>query len=326
MISKKIVLGVVVGVLVCLWIGRVVRDDGEDDGSSIKGTISISGAWALYPLMVQWSQAFQTQYPDVTFDMAAGGAGKGMSDALAKVVDLGMVSRDIYEVEIKKGAWWLSVTKDAVVPTINAANPMLSLLESQGVTRQQLIDVFVTGDVTRWSQLNDTDRDQTVHVFTRSDACGAAKTWAQYLGSDQEDLLGVGVYGDPGVAEAVAQDIQAMGYNNINFAYDPETKLPMSGIRVLPIDLNGDRVLDADESFYGSRDALVEAIAAGRYPCPPARDLHLVSGGRPTRAVVRLFLEWIMTDGQALISDAGYIMLSSERMARECEKLHALSQ
>jgi phosphate transport system substrate-binding protein len=76
-------------------------------GSDTSGTITISGAWALYPMMMRWSEEFTRSYPDVQFDISAGGAGKGMADALAGAVDIGMVSREIHPEEIDKGAFWM---------------------------------------------------------------------------------------------------------------------------------------------------------------------------------------------------------------------------
>ena len=89
----------------------------------LEGTITISGAWALYPLVVRWAEEFKKLHPAVRIDISAGGAGKGMADALGQVVDLGMVSREVYPAEIEKGAWWLAVAKDAVVPVMNRENP-----------------------------------------------------------------------------------------------------------------------------------------------------------------------------------------------------------
>jgi phosphate transport system substrate-binding protein len=116
----------------------------------LKGTITISGAWALYPMAVRWAEEFSKIHPQVRIDVAAGGAGKGMADCLAKVVDIGMVSRDIYPAEIEKGAWWISVTKDAVVPTISRGNPVLKELLVWGVTRETFIDIWITGEVKTW--------------------------------------------------------------------------------------------------------------------------------------------------------------------------------
>ena len=73
-------------------------------GDELSGTISASGAFALYPLMVKWGEEFKKLHPNVNFDISAGGAGKGMTDALSGQVDIGMVSRAISADEEKKGA------------------------------------------------------------------------------------------------------------------------------------------------------------------------------------------------------------------------------
>lgn len=44
---------------------------------------------------------------------------------LAGVVDLGMVSREVYPPEEAKGAVGFAVAKDAVAATVNAANPKI---------------------------------------------------------------------------------------------------------------------------------------------------------------------------------------------------------
>jgi phosphate transport system substrate-binding protein len=319
--------------LVCMIVGVALAGIGTDAAQSnekgsktvrgieMKGTLTLSGAWALYPMVVKWAEEFQKIYPDVKIDVSAGGAGKGMADCLARVVDLGMVSREIYPEEVEKGAWWVSVTKDAVVATINEENPVLDDILAHGISRDEFVGLWIDGTIQNWSDLADRSVPYTINVYTRSDACGASETWAAYLGKKQEDLLGVGVYGDPGLAEAVRQDELGIGYNNVNYAYDGETKQHVKGIMVVPIDLNGDGVVDSTESFYENRDGLVHAIAGGVYPSPPARDLHLVSNGVPESPVVREFIRWVLTEGQQYVPEAGYINLTEERLREELESL-----
>jgi phosphate transport system substrate-binding protein len=280
-----------------------------EPASELEGTITISGAWALYPLVIRWSEEFTKLYPEVQFDISAGGAGKGMADALSGVVDLGMVSRAIYPEEEAKGAFWLPVARDAVFLTVSAANPVLDTLRQAGVTREQIASVFMTGEILTWGQLvGRPEIDAPIHVFTRSDACGAAATWAEYLGGSQEDLLGVGVYGDPGLLDAVVKDPLGMGYNNLNYAFDFETGEPVAGARVIALDANGDGRLDSGERCESKEEA-VAAVSSGTYPAPPARDLNLVAGGRPD-GLALAFLRWALTDGQAFVDEVGYIALS----------------
>jgi len=314
------ILSILLGVTLLLVLGCQKGKEQAREGE-LEGTITMSGAWALYPMAVKWAEEFQKIHPQVKIDIAAGGAGKGMADALARVADIGMVSREIYPPEIEKGAWWVSVTKDAVVPTVNANNPVLQELLTKGIKREALIGIWITEEVKNWSEIIGRQVPHPIHVYTRSDACGAAKTWAKYLDGKQEDLLGVGVYGDPGLAEAVRQDVLGIGFNNINYAYEAKTKRQVKGIRVLPIDLNGNGRIDADEDFYDSRDEIVEAIAAGKYPSPPARHLHFVSQGRPERKVVIEFTKWVLTEGQKYVPESGYINLTPEKLQQELRKL-----
>lgn len=160
-----------------------------------------------------------------------------------------------------------------------------------------------------------------IHVYTRSDACGAAETWASYLGNyHQEDLKYTAVYGDPGIAEAVKKDPLGIGYNNLNYAYDMDTGKQIAGLRVIPIDLNENGQIDPDEDFYTTKAELVQAIARGRYPSPPARDEHLVARNEFT-GVAKEFVRWVLAEGQQYADEVGYIALPSEQVQEELTKL-----
>ncbi|MFZ1946747.1 MAG: substrate-binding domain-containing protein [bacterium] len=282
---------------------------------ALEGTVTLSGAWALYPMVVKWAEEFKKAYPQVKIDISAGGAGKGMADALAGVVDIGMVSREIYPAELEKGAWWIAVTKDAVVPTVNEANPFLAELMAKGVKRETFVGIWINETMTTWGQILGTDAKDPVHVYTRSDACGAADTWAAFMGKKQEDLNGVAVYGDPGLTEAVKRDNLGIGFNNIGYAFDSKTLRPLAGIKPLPIDVNSNGKIDPEEDCYATRDDVVKAIAEGRYPSPPARDLNFVCRALPTREPVKEFMIWLLTDGQRFVPESGYINLPEAKLA-----------
>lgn len=287
----------------------------------VKGNIAISGAFALYPMAVKWAEEFRKLNPGVRIDISAGGAGKGITDALTNMVDMGMVSREIYPEEIKKGAYPVAVTKDAVVAVVNASNPALDAIMSKGLKREAGNNIWITGMYKTWAQAFGSKGSIPIHVYTRSDACGAAEVWAKYYGKKQEDLLGSGVYGDPGLALAVKKDPLGIGFNNIGYAYDSKTKKQIAGLRVVPLDINGDGKITTDENFYDTMDKLIEAIATGKFPSPPARELYLVTNGKPQKEVVKKFLLWILTDGQKFVNEAGYISLSKESINKEIEKL-----
>lgn len=315
---KKITYYILTLLLISNLTSIRVMSQTKDD---LKGNISISGAFALYPLTVKWAEEFKKLHPDVKFDISAGGAGKGMTDALANMVDIGLVSREISSDEAKKGAYGIAVTKDAVVATVSAANPNIKDILANGLDREAAINIFITGKTKTWGQAIGTQSKVPIRIYTRSDACGAAETWAKYLGKKQEDILGVGVFGDPGLAQAVKKDPSGIAFNNIGYAYDAKTKLPNPGIKVVPLDVNNNGKIDPEENFYNTMDEIVNAIAADKYPSPPARDLYFVTKGKPVKKELVAFIKWVLTDGQKYVFESGYINLSKEKLAKGLEKL-----
>ncbi|MDD5466174.1 MAG: substrate-binding domain-containing protein [Anaerolineales bacterium] len=291
------------------------------ESGELQGNLAISGAWALYPMMTRWAEEFQKLHPGVQFDVSAGGAGKGMADALAGAVDIGMVSRAVTPEEEAKGAYWIAVTKDAVFPMVSSKNPVLADLLAKGVTQEIFIGIFITGEITTWGQVvGRPEVTDEIHVYTRSDACGAAETWAKYLGDKkQEDLLGIGVFGDPGLLEAVVKDPLGIGYNNLGYAYDASSGAPVAGSAAIPIDANQNGQADAEELLETKAEA-TEMVATGIYPSPPARALNLVTNGKPGGLAAE-FIRWILTDGQQFVGEAGYAQLTQEQLDQGLEKL-----
>ena len=289
-------------------------------GSQEQSTITVSGAWALYPMMQRWAEEYQNVNPDIQFDISAGGAGKGMTDALAGAVDIGMVSRDVTPEEEAKGAYWVPVVKDSVFPMVSTDNPVLQDLLAKGVTKEIFEKIYITGEITTWGQVvGRDDVTDAITVYTRSDAAGAPEVWAKYLGKKQEDLLGVGVYGDPGVLDAVIKDPLGIGYNNLGYAFDNASGAPVAGSVAVPIDVNENGVADLDEILETKTEA-IEAVASGKYPSPPARPLNLVTNGKPS-SIIQKFIEWILTDGQQFVGEAGYVELTAEQLNEAIQKL-----
>ena len=136
-----------------------------------------------------------------------------MTDALAGVVDIGMVSREIYPEELDKGAFWVSVARDAVFITVNSLNPVVDALRNQGINQEILYGIYVTSEITTWGQVvGKLEVQDPVHVYTRSDAAGAPATFAEYLYRSSQVNLSLLIYSlDPWVLLIVsAKDLKRL--------------------------------------------------------------------------------------------------------------------
>lgn len=322
---KKVTLSLLLGLSLIVSVsscggGQKTDNQSQQNGDQLEGRISFSGAFALYPLAVKWGEEFRKIHPNVKFEVDGGGAGKGMTDVLAGQVEFGMVSREISEAEAAKGAIGFPVAKDAVIPTINENNPFYAELVKHGISQAQAKAIWIDGTIKTWGQLLGTSDDTQITVFTRSDACGVAETWATFLGKHQEDLLGEGVNAEPGLITAVTKNKLSIGINNISYVFDGNTSKPHDGIRPLPVDLNGNGQIDPDEDFYANKDILSKAVADGKYPSPPARDMYLVTKGKPTDPLIKEFLKFVLTEGQKNID--AYIAVSQEKLDKALEELN----
>jgi phosphate transport system substrate-binding protein len=287
----------------------------------LSGTISISGAFALYPMMTVWAEEFQKIHPDVQFDVQGGGAGKGMTDTIAGAVDIGMISRSIKPEEETQDIFWVSVTKDAVFPIISSENPVADRLLAKGIPQEIFNKIYITGEITSWGEVvGDPAITDEIHVFTRSDAAGAAEQWAKYAGGKaQEDLKGIGINGEPAMVETIIKDPLGIGYGNLNSIFDLTSGALVPGLVIPPLDINANGQADPEEVYKVKEDAF-GAVANGIYPSPPARFENLATKGKP-EGLVLAFIEWILTDGQQYLEVAGYVPLTPEQQAESLAKL-----
>jgi phosphate transport system substrate-binding protein len=297
-----------------------------------ENVIKISGANALQPMMQVWADEYQKIHPEIIIDVGGGGAGKGMTEALAGVVDIGMYSQEITQDNIDDGVFWVSVAADAVVATMSDQNPVKDILLRKGVTKQQLEDIFThtyeTRTIKTWGQLagNASLSNERIWVYTRQDSCGAAGMWALYLGNYKQDNFSsaadAAVIEDAPLLKAIKNDQNGIGYNNINTVYNMSSKIPYDGTLPIPLDLNENGIIDENESFYHNNTEIATAIKNHIYPWPPARNLHLVTKDNFTGAA-KEFINWILTDGQQYVSISGYIPLSQEALAEQIQYLNS---
>lgn len=283
----------------CAVLGLLLALARAGLADELKGTLTLSGAWAIYPTAVAWGEAFENLHPGVRVDVSAGGAGKGAADAIAGLVDIGMVSREPDPAEVAKGILPVYVLHDAVFPVVSDKNPALSGLLAHGLSLRKLSDIYVAGTITTWGAAVKGQGDRPIHVYTRSDSCGAAAAWAAPFGKKQEDLKGVGVYGDPGLLQAVLRDPVGIGYNNFSYVFTREGAV-VSGVRLVPIDANGNGVADPGEVFADRREAIA-AIEAGSYPV--TRKNYFFVKGAPGR-LTREFLRFALSDAGTRVVEA----------------------
>lgn len=288
---------------------------GDDNGGS---TVRISGGVGPLPMVEVWADIYEDQ-TDTRFDISGGGTGVGVSDVLNEQVDIAMMGRDPRSEEREQGLVAVPMLIDTVVGTVNADNPVIDEIQSQGLTRAQIEAIF-SREITNWGELFDSDVDEEIVVYGRSDASAAYEQWGDFLGgadnayteSELENLSDGNFDGDQAVAQALGQNENAISMNNINYVYALESGELEGDIRPIPLDGDGEG-LSEDEAFYDTRGAFLEAVERGDYPAPPAREMWLAATDA-FEGEAHEFVEWVLSDGQQYVADNGYVPLETTRV------------
>lgn len=311
---KSVAVGTTLSIAGCLG--------GDDNGG---GTVRISGGVGPLPMVQVWADLYEDQ-TDAQFDISGGGTGVGVSDVLNEQVDIAMMGRDPRSEEEQQGLVAVPMLIDTVVGTVNKNNPVIDEIQSQGLTRAQLEAIF-TREITNWGELFDSDVDEEIVVYGRSEASAAYEQWGDFLGgadnahteSELENLSDGNFDGDQAVAQALGQNENAISMNNINYVYALDSGELEGDIRPVPLDSDGEG-LSKDEDFYDTRGAFLTAVENGHYPAPPAREMWLAANDAFEGDAFE-FVEWVLSDGQQYVADNGYVPLDTGRVEEAQERL-----
>ena len=254
-----------------------------------------------------WAGHYEEINPKIKIFVTPGSATKGNVAVVFNRADIGMFSKNIDLLQYKDSLIWLEVAKNAVLPIINSENPEINSIKNYGITKEKLMNVFITGKTNKWSELYKTNLNKNINCYTRSDLCGAGDIFAEFLETSQQNLRGIGVYGDPGMISAIKNDIYGIGYCNFRYVYNITTNKLNKGIEVFPLNINNNGVIDADENIYSDLSNFRNSIKSINGSYPIKSGLYLLIKKSSNNKFVRQFLNWILTDGQKYVEEAGYV-------------------
>jgi phosphate transport system substrate-binding protein len=275
--------------------------------------ITISGAYALSPMVAVWITEFQKTHPYVKFKVNPNGSGGGLQDILAGKVDMAMISEKLPKA-IDTVLWAVPVARVGVVPVISGKNPYLDQIRKKGMTKEILAGIFSGKSDKTWGDLYGRPGKDPMKVFRRGDTSGANTVFAKYLSVPRNQVAGTPVSGEQLLIEQVIKEPLAISYCNFIYAFDPVTKKFLDDIKVLPIDFSGKGKFQGKDDIFDSYEHLQRAMWVGKYPTALIRDLKLVTKGKPRTKEMVEFLYWIVTDGQKFVPDNGYTELHSSEI------------
>ncbi len=256
-------------------------------------TIVNIGSDTLVNLALAWAEAYMQEHPEVRISVTGGGSGTGIAALINGTADIANASRAMKPEEVEAARAngihpvEFIVALDAIAVVVHPSNPVDHL------TLRQISDIY-TGKITNWKEVGGEDRP--IVLLSRESNSGTYVYFLEHvvrLGDPKSDLLfspdTLLMPSSEGISTEVRQNPNAIGYDGLGYV-TPDQKVIAVGRGP-----DGPFVLPS-----------VETVNDGTYPV--SRPLYMYTAGEPTGAV-RAYLDWILTEGQAIVPTLGFVPL-----------------
>jgi phosphate transport system substrate-binding protein len=264
--------------------------DSESNGAVQE--IENKGSDTLVNLALAWAEEYTALRPDVRISVTGGGSGTGIAAMINGTVDIANASRAMKDVEVEAAEEngitpvEFVVARDAIAVVVNLSNPVDQL------TIQQISDIYV-GKITNWSQVGGSDRP--IVLLSRESNSG---TYVYFLENvvrqgQESDLLfspdTLLMPSSEGISAEVRQNPNVIGYDGLGYVTEDQKVIAVAQDAGAPYELPS-----------------IDTVNDGSYPI--SRPLYMYTAGEPEREI-KTYLEWILGDGQALVSVLGFVPL-----------------
>jgi phosphate ABC transporter phosphate-binding protein len=317
----------------------------SNSGSLAQTSLAGAGATFPAPLYQKWFQDFADLHPGVEIRYAPIGSQLGIDDLAAGKIDFAgsdVAPESDNEHSSAQHIRRIATVLGAVVPIYNLKGVSRDLR----FTPETLAGIYM-GRIKRWNdeEIRRTNKgadlpDAEIAVIHRSDGSGTTWVWSNFLsqvspawassvgcGTTLKWPVGIGAEHSEGVADAVQNTPNSIGYVELTFAI--QHQLSFGAVRnksgeFIHADL--DSLADAARSAAKSGEPpSVISDSSARYAYPIASFTWLLIPASEPDAAKRAarieLLRWILTSGQKECSAFGYAPLPKETVEAQ---LHAL--
>jgi ABC-type phosphate transport system substrate-binding protein len=157
-------------------------------------------------------------------------------------------------------------------------------------------------------------------IYTRLQKAGAPIAFTTFFGFEQKDIKGKAIAGaDEHLLKAILRDSSAVSYLPLTLVYDHATGKVVDGIRVLPVDLNGNDKVSDEEKVFGTLNNVITKIEnsdAKELKNLPVEYLHLSVDQKNATPEAVAFLKWVIKNGQADLHNFGYLLPQANRLEK----------
>lgn len=273
--------------------------------------VRITGVRFAYPLVQQWIDEFNKEYPDVQVII------ESRSSNDPKEYDI-MVEAYEQPDEIKEQREYVYIARYAVLPVANSKSEFAKVYGAKGLDKELITQIFFHDIYADKEEQKEIKTPYT--VYTRLQKAGAPISFSHYYGYEQKDVKGKSIAGaDEHLLKALLRDSTGVSYLPSPVIYDRNTSKVVPGISVLPVDLNGNGKVNDEEKFYDEVITATQRIEAARAKDLnnlPLGYLHLSVDKKGVSPHALTFLKWVVRNGEKDLNGLGYLKPEPEKLEK----------
>ena len=275
-------------------------------------TIKVICSPDLYNLSIMWANEYNKAFPEQKIKIISVSDVK-MAGNLISAGNLGFVSREYISGIINESVWKVVIGRDIIVPVINSKNPYSDLISQQGISPEELGKFLTDSKSGNWGTLLNSKQTAKANYYRINDEF-ITKGIEGFLNINQLKTDGIEVSTIGELTTEIQKDPYAIGFCKMVNLLDSKNQSIAENIRLLPIDRNGNNVIDYNEKIYDDFNVFSRGVWIGKYPKSLFSNIYSVSSDQPENKNGLAFIKWIITDGQQFLYGNGYSdLLVSER-------------
>ncbi len=274
--------------------------------------VVITGVRFAYPLVQKWID----DYSQVANDVQVIIESRGTNDPTQYDI---LIDAYEHDDQRKENREYIYIARYAVLPVANSKSDFSKTYAEKGLNKELIKQIFFN-DI-----YADKDNEQKVKspytVYTRLQRAGSPIVFAKYYGYEQKDIKGKTVAGsDEHLLKAILRDSVGISYLPLSLIYDRATGNPISGLSVLPVDLNGNGRVNDDEKFYSNLSTVVrnlEEKSIKEINNIPIEYLHFSIDKQNSSPEAIAFLQWVIQNKLTDLTDFGFLQPEPSRFEKD---------
>jgi len=257
-------------------------------------SVTIKGSDTMVILVQRWAEGYMKDHPGAVVQVTGDGSNTNIAALINGGTDICMASRpmkpeEFEQVKAKRAAEVkeVPVALDGIAIYVHEKSKVRSL------TVDQIKQVY-QGKITDWKALG--GAKGPIIAYSRENNSGTYEYFKEHVLAKEDFAANIqSMPGTAAIVNAVAKDVQAIGYGGIAYA---------KGVRAVAVSPKKGKASVAPSQA---------AVVSGKYPI--SRKLFLYTAGEPTGLTAE-FIAWALSaDGQKICQEVGYFPLHAAKKA-----------